>query len=93
MLRVFWCKTFLFQTKFKGTVRFAPVATHKQQEIGRKDDCESWAYMVVDLLDRNRLPWQEVDRRRVEEMKVAALANPQMLFPSEKQKEMASIIR
>jgi hypothetical protein len=60
------------------------MATHKQQEIGRKDDCESWAYMVVDLLDRNRLPWQEVeDRRRVEEMKVAALANPKMLFPEE----------
>lgn len=80
------------KTKFKGTVRFAPLATHKQKELGRKDDCESWIYMIVDMLDRKRLPWQEVDeRKRVEEMKAKAMANPKQLF-SEEQRELAHIV-
>jgi len=43
--------------------------------------------MIVDMLDRKRLPWQEVDeRKRVEEMKAKAMANPKQLFSEEVKK-------
>src|SRR5687768_5793167 len=72
------------KTKFKGTVRFAPLATHKQKELGRKDDCESWIYMIVDMIGKKRLPWQELDDRvKVQGMKEKALADPKQLFPDE----------
>lgn len=69
------------KTKFKGTVRFAPLATHKQEELGRKDDIESWIFMIVDMLRAERLPWHEIDDRRIVEQKKAdAMANPDKLF-------------
>jgi hypothetical protein len=72
----------IFQLKFKGTVRFAPLATHKLQEVGWKDDCESWVYMVVDLIDTRRLPWQELeDREQVQALKEVAMTEPKKLFP------------
>lgn len=44
---------------FRGTVRYAPIACHKQQELARKDDCETWVYMQVELTI-GRVPWREV---------------------------------
>ena len=32
---------------FRGTVRYAPIACHKNQELCRKDDVETWLYMQV----------------------------------------------
>uniref|UniRef100_A0A914YEY9 Protein kinase domain-containing protein n=1 Tax=Panagrolaimus superbus TaxID=310955 RepID=A0A914YEY9_9BILA len=35
---------------FKGTVRFASIACHRNIEMGPKDDCESWFYLLLDLI-------------------------------------------
>ena len=43
---------------FKGTVRYAPIACHKGQELGKKDDCESWLYMLGDVSNPEDLPWK-----------------------------------
>ena len=52
------------------------------EELGRKDDCESWIYMVVDMVNENRLPWHMVtDVDEVERMKRKAIAEPKRIFP------------
>ena len=77
-------KNLILQIKFKGTVRFAPVTMHKMEELGRKDDCESWIYMVVDMVNENRLPWHMItDVDEVERMKRSAIDNPKTLFRSD----------
>lgn len=35
---------------FKGTVKFASIACHKNLEMGPSDDCESWFYLLLDLI-------------------------------------------
>ncbi|CAI5441190.1 unnamed protein product [Caenorhabditis angaria] len=45
---------------FKGTVRFAPLACHKGTEMGPKDDCESWFYLLLDLILTQGLPWRKI---------------------------------
>ncbi|CAD5235274.1 unnamed protein product [Bursaphelenchus xylophilus] len=55
---------------FKGTVRFASLACHRNQELARKDDVECWLYMMMDLLVKPGLPWRkESDKDVVGEMK------------------------
>ncbi|KJH45424.1 hypothetical protein DICVIV_08548 [Dictyocaulus viviparus] len=50
--------------KFLGTIRFASRACHHGIEQGRKDDLESWIYMVYDMLDdRHGLPWKHLRDR------------------------------
>ncbi|KAF8363009.1 hypothetical protein PRIPAC_89932 [Pristionchus pacificus] len=44
---------------FRGTVKYAPIACHIQREQCRKDDIESWLYMVVELV-RGHLPWRNI---------------------------------
>uniref|UniRef100_A0A0K0CXL9 Protein kinase domain-containing protein n=1 Tax=Angiostrongylus cantonensis TaxID=6313 RepID=A0A0K0CXL9_ANGCA len=36
--------------RFKGTIRFASIACHRNAEMSPKDDCESWFYMLLDFL-------------------------------------------
>ncbi|ETN76187.1 hypothetical protein NECAME_11874 [Necator americanus] len=36
--------------RFKGTIRFASIACHMNIEMGPKDDCESWFYLLLDLI-------------------------------------------
>uniref|UniRef100_A0A914M1D1 non-specific serine/threonine protein kinase n=1 Tax=Meloidogyne incognita TaxID=6306 RepID=A0A914M1D1_MELIC len=80
--------------KFKGTVRFAPVTMHKMEELGHKDDCESWIYMVVDMVNENRLPWHMVtDVDEVERMKRKAIAEPKRLFPKTEEREFMEIVK
>ncbi|VDM47248.1 unnamed protein product [Toxocara canis] len=43
-------KTPRVSVAFKGTVKFAAIACHKRKELGPKDDCESWFYLLLDLL-------------------------------------------
>ncbi|GMT23928.1 hypothetical protein PFISCL1PPCAC_29190, partial [Pristionchus fissidentatus] len=43
--------------KFRGTPRYAPLASHKLAEHARKDDIESWFYMLVDFCNAS-LPWK-----------------------------------
>ncbi|WKX90048.1 hypothetical protein Q1695_009131 [Nippostrongylus brasiliensis] len=52
------------QVKFLGTLRFASRACHNGIEQGRKDDLETWIYMVFDLLDDEcGLPWKRLPDR------------------------------
>lgn len=44
---------------FRGTVKYAPLACHIQREQCRKDDIESWLYMVVEMTC-GRLPWRNL---------------------------------
>lgn len=44
---------------FRGTVKYAPLACHIQREQCRKDDIESWMYMVVEMTS-GRLPWRNL---------------------------------
>ncbi|PAV68438.1 hypothetical protein WR25_09772 [Diploscapter pachys] len=38
-------------TKFKGTIKFAAMNCHLLRELGYKDDCESWFYQLIDLIN------------------------------------------
>ncbi|KAK5965031.1 Tau-tubulin kinase 1 [Trichostrongylus colubriformis] len=42
-------KTPRVSVRFKGTIPFASIACHKGIEMGPKDDCESWFYLMLDL--------------------------------------------
>uniref|UniRef100_A0A0K0DIZ1 Protein kinase domain-containing protein n=1 Tax=Angiostrongylus cantonensis TaxID=6313 RepID=A0A0K0DIZ1_ANGCA len=42
-------KTPRVSVRFKGTIPFASLACHKGVEMGPKDDCESWYYLMLDL--------------------------------------------
>ncbi|KAK5973732.1 Protein kinase domain-containing protein, partial [Trichostrongylus colubriformis] len=44
---------------FRGTPRYAPIASHMGKEHCRKDDVESWFYMLVDFTNAH-LPWKGV---------------------------------
>lgn len=48
---------------FRGTVKFASVACHRNAELGPKDDLESWFYTLLDLLLVDGLPWEKCDDR------------------------------
>ncbi|KAF7638297.1 Protein kinase domain-containing protein [Meloidogyne graminicola] len=81
------------RTKFKGTVRFASLSMHEGNEVGRKDDCESWIYMIIDLIDQERLPWHNVeDKRRLRKLKAEALKAPRSLFKREEEDDLRGII-
>ncbi|KAH7695116.1 Protein C27D8.1 [Aphelenchoides avenae] len=45
---------------FKGTVRFAALACHQCKELGPKDDCESWLYLLLDIIHPDGLPWRKL---------------------------------
>ncbi|KAE9419777.1 hypothetical protein Angca_005895, partial [Angiostrongylus cantonensis] len=44
--------------RFKGTIRFASIACHKNVEMGPKDDCESWFYLILDITVPGGLLWK-----------------------------------
>jgi len=56
---------------FKGTVRFASLACHRSEDMSMKDDCESWFYLLMDLILASGLPWQKwTDKNDVKDMKI-----------------------
>ncbi|KAE9420067.1 hypothetical protein Angca_005956, partial [Angiostrongylus cantonensis] len=56
--------------KFLGTLRFASRACHLGVEQGRKDDLETWVYMIFDLFDNDSLPWKRAaNKNQVVSMK------------------------
>lgn len=59
--------------EFRGTSMYASLASHRGQELGRKDDLWSWLYLIVDFL-RGDLPWTADahgrDRSTVAQLKV-----------------------
>uniref|UniRef100_A0A1I7T7W8 non-specific serine/threonine protein kinase n=1 Tax=Caenorhabditis tropicalis TaxID=1561998 RepID=A0A1I7T7W8_9PELO len=63
---------------YRGTPRYAPIASHNGMEHGRKDDVESWFYMLVDFTNA-ALPWKVVTQiKEVGEMKKNSRFDPLM---------------
>ncbi|GAU97151.1 hypothetical protein RvY_08503 [Ramazzottius varieornatus] len=54
---------------FRGTVRYASLAAHKNKEMGRQDDLWSLFYMLVEF-SAGHLPWRKIkDKEQVGTMK------------------------
>ena len=61
---------------FRGTPRYAAIASHDMKEHGRQADVESWFYMLVDFTNA-KLPWKTVtDIREVGKMKRKSREEP-----------------
>ncbi|OQV13634.1 Tau-tubulin kinase 1 [Hypsibius exemplaris] len=57
---------------FRGTVRYASIAAHKNKEMGRHDDLWSLFYMLVEFV-AGHLPWRKIkDKEQVGTMKEEA---------------------
>uniref|UniRef100_A0A1I7UC01 Protein kinase domain-containing protein n=1 Tax=Caenorhabditis tropicalis TaxID=1561998 RepID=A0A1I7UC01_9PELO len=75
--------------RYGGTPRYASIAGLKEQEQGRKDDLESWIYMIYDMLDpENGISWRKVPRcemliKEKENFKKHVLPNTYKKVPSE----------
>ncbi|KAK0423517.1 hypothetical protein QR680_008183 [Steinernema hermaphroditum] len=74
---------------FKGTIRFASLACHRNSELGPKDDCESWFYLLLDLIAPAGLPWRKMsDKKDVQACKEECRsAKREKLFQSFRCKE------
>lgn len=53
---------------FIGTTRYASIAAHLGNEISRKDDLESLAYVII-FLAKGQLPWQNLNVSEAEKTK------------------------
>ncbi|CAI2323459.1 unnamed protein product [Caenorhabditis sp. 36 PRJEB53466] len=74
-------KTPRVTVRFKGTLKYASLSCHKSQELGWKDDCESWFYLLLDLIVSSGLPWKMItDRDTVCKMKEDARCKKDLLF-------------
>ncbi|GMR41738.1 hypothetical protein PMAYCL1PPCAC_11933 [Pristionchus mayeri] len=51
------------KARFKGTVKFASLACHRNIELSPKDDCESWFYLMLDVIQPSGLPWKRIQQR------------------------------
>ncbi|KAK6730752.1 hypothetical protein RB195_007305 [Necator americanus] len=57
---------------WRGTTRYGSLIAHKRQDLSRRDDIESWFYMLVEIT-KGSLPWRLVtDRAQVYAAKLAA---------------------
>ena len=48
---------------WRGTTRYGSLNAHKRQDLGRRDDLESWFYGLVEMT-RGTLPWRNVVGKR-----------------------------
>uniref|UniRef100_A0AC35U1J4 Protein kinase domain-containing protein n=1 Tax=Rhabditophanes sp. KR3021 TaxID=114890 RepID=A0AC35U1J4_9BILA len=80
--------------RFKGTVKFSSLNAHKGYELGRKDDIESWCYMIAELMSEVGLPWKKIqDKEKVFLAKKAVRLNYESLFaPFKFAKEYGKIL-
>ncbi|VDO67070.1 unnamed protein product [Haemonchus placei] len=63
-------KTPRVSVRFKGTIPFASIACHRGIEMGPKDDCESWFYLMLDLTVPGGLIWKRIaDKNEVLKVK------------------------
>ncbi|UMM14141.1 hypothetical protein L5515_002072 [Caenorhabditis briggsae] len=54
---------------WRGTTRYGSLNAHKRQDLGRRDDLESWFYGLVEMT-RGTLPWRNiVERNHVQKAK------------------------
>ncbi|MFH4973469.1 hypothetical protein AB6A40_000178 [Gnathostoma spinigerum] len=47
---------------WRGTTRYGSLMAHLRMDLGRRDDLESWFYMLVEMT-RGSLPWRHVSQR------------------------------
>jgi len=74
----------IFQIRFKGTVKFAPLSMHQGKDSSYKEDLESWMYMVADMINKTKVPWRlEQDLGNIERLKQEVFSNPYCLFKEE----------
>ncbi|KAF1761431.1 hypothetical protein GCK72_009687 [Caenorhabditis remanei] len=77
------------KTKMVGTPRYCPRASHRMEELARKDDYESWYFMLLDFVDGDRgVPWKGKPRETAYAMKRRIFEEPKWistvsLVPSE----------
>ncbi|KAK0409366.1 hypothetical protein QR680_004498 [Steinernema hermaphroditum] len=48
---------------FFGTVRYAARTAFREEERSRRDDLESWFYMIVELFGEQNLPWRRLGNK------------------------------
>ncbi|XGW22244.1 hypothetical protein V3C99_004897 [Haemonchus contortus] len=57
---------------WRGTTRYGSLIAHKRMDLSRRDDIESWFYMLIEIT-KGSLPWRLVtDRTQVYAAKTAA---------------------
>ncbi|KAI6206124.1 Protein kinase domain-containing protein [Aphelenchoides besseyi] len=68
---------------WRGTTRYGSLNAHLKLDLGRKDDVESWFYMMVELT-KGAVPWRQMtDRSQVHAAKLSARTNTRVQFLSE----------
>eukprot|EP01059_Diplonema_ambulator_P008043 TRINITY_DN17571_c0_g2_i1.p1 TRINITY_DN17571_c0_g2~~TRINITY_DN17571_c0_g2_i1.p1 ORF type:complete len:576 (+),score=105.96 TRINITY_DN17571_c0_g2_i1:67-1728(+) len=50
---------------FRGTARYASIHSHKQMELGRRDDLWCLFYVLVEFRSENGLPWRRHKEKNV----------------------------
>ncbi|VDK85790.1 unnamed protein product [Onchocerca ochengi] len=54
---------------WRGTTRYGSLNAHYRQDLARRDDLESWLYMIVEFT-KGSLPWRSInDRLQVQKAK------------------------
>uniref|UniRef100_A0A183BS02 Protein kinase domain-containing protein n=1 Tax=Globodera pallida TaxID=36090 RepID=A0A183BS02_GLOPA len=51
-------------TKFRGSAKYASISAHMRREYSRKDDIESWFYVLVELF-KGALPWAKIGQMKL----------------------------
>ncbi|CAD5218599.1 unnamed protein product [Bursaphelenchus okinawaensis] len=65
---------------WRGTTRYGSLQAHQKLDLGRKDDFESWLYMLVEIT-KGSLPWRMVtDRAKVQDSKTSARTTARASF-------------
>ncbi|CAJ0595817.1 unnamed protein product [Cylicocyclus nassatus] len=82
---------------FRGTPRYASITALSMKEQSRKDDIESWWYMIVELMV-GQLPWQDMQPDQIEEIlhmkkKVRLPKNLKIFLQGTPQEYMGNIIQ
>ncbi|KAK6725485.1 hypothetical protein RB195_004051 [Necator americanus] len=84
------------QAAFRGTPRYASITALSMKEQSRRDDLESWWYMIVELMI-GQLPWQDLKPSQLEEIKhmkkqVRVKTNLKVFLKNTPQEYMTNII-
>ncbi|CAB3403306.1 unnamed protein product [Caenorhabditis bovis] len=65
------------RTKMVGTPRYCSRASHLKQDLARKDDYESWFFMLLDFIDVERgIQWRGKPREQAFELKQKLFDDP-----------------
>lgn len=86
-----YCYWFL-DVGWRGTTRYGSLQAHLKQDLSRKDDVESWFYLLVEL-SKGSLPWRlKTDRALVQASKMSARTDTRTTFLEKCSKEYDEIL-